>query len=51
MTRYEIVVSGSVLQCFSNKADAEAALEKVKHSIFALVHPVDCIKLREVNKD
>ena len=45
---YEVMVSGSVAGRYEDRASAEARLEEVRHSYLALVHPVDCMFIREV---
>ena len=47
MTRYEVVVAGTVIATFDYKQNAEKELERVKHSIYAMVHPIDCMYIRK----
>jgi len=44
---YEVVVSGSVVTIVKTKEDAERELERVKHSFYAMVHPIDCMYIRK----
>lgn len=46
---YEVIVAGTVIGVYANKADAEARLAEAKNSFLALVHPVDVFFIREKN--
>lgn len=45
--KYEVVVGGTVVATFEKLENAERELDRVKHSIYAMVHPVDCMFIRK----
>lgn len=47
MTRFEVVVGGSVVATYNTEEEAVVALDEIKHSFYALVHPVDCMYIRK----
>ena len=47
--KYEVVVAGTVVGTYKNKADAEKRLAEAKNSFLAIVHPVDVFFIREKN--
>ena len=47
--KYEVVVAGTIIGAYENKADAEARLAEAKNSFLAIVHPVDVFFIREKN--
>ena len=46
--KYEVIIAGTVVATYTNRADAEQRLYEIKHSFYALVHPVDCMFIKEV---
>lgn len=46
MTKYEVVIAGTVIATFATKEEANAKLEEARHSIFAMVHPSNCMFVR-----
>ena len=47
--KYEVVVAGTIIGTYENKADAEKRLTEAKNSFLAIVHPVDVFFIREKN--
>ena len=45
---YEVCVANHVVGRYADHASAEVALEALRHSFYALVHPVDCMGIRKV---
>lgn len=45
--KYEVVVAGTVVETYETREKAEKALYEIKHSFYAMVHPVDCMYIRE----
>lgn len=45
--KYEVVVGGTVVGRYGTKAEAEQRLYEVRHSYLAMVHPQDCMFIRE----
>ena len=48
MTKYNVMVAGTVIGTYNNREEAEARLEEVKHSFLAMVHPRDTMFIKEV---
>lgn len=47
MTKYNVVVAGTVLGTYTDKAEAEQRLNEVRHSFLAMVHPWNCFYIKE----
>jgi len=45
--KYEVVIAGTVVNTYDKKEDAEKRLHEIKNSFYALVHPIDCMYIRE----
>ena len=45
--KYEVVVGGTVIGRYDTKTEAEQRLYEVRHSYLAMVHPQDCMFIRE----
>ena len=48
--KYEVIVAGTVVATYDNKADAENRLYEVQHSFLAIVHPKGTMFIKEVEK-
>ena len=46
--RYEVVVAGTVVGTYTNKVEAENRLYEIQHSFLAMVHPRNCMFIREI---
>ena len=46
MTKYEVVVAGTVIATYNTKEEANDRLNEVRHSFLAMVHPSDCIFIK-----
>lgn len=44
---FKVIVAGTVIGTYNNRADAERHLEEAKHSFLALVHPQDVFRIEE----
>lgn len=51
MTRYEVMVAGTVAGTYNTREEAEARLNEVKNSFFAMVHPKDTMFIKEVKRE
>ena len=49
--RYEVMVAGTVAGTYNTREEAEARLNEVKNSFFAMVHPKDTMFIKEVKKE
>ena len=45
--KYEVIVAGTVIGTYENKADAENRLEQARNSFLAMVHPKNVFYIRE----
>ena len=50
MKKYEVIIAGTVNATYNTTEEAEKRLYEIKNSFYALVHPVDCMFVREVEK-
>ena len=48
MKRFEVIIAGTVESIHTTRESAEARLAEIKNSFYALVHPTNCIYVREV---
>lgn len=48
MTKYEVIVAGTVIAKFDNKENAEIALDQARHSFLAMTHPWDTFYIKEI---
>ena len=51
MNTYFVMVGGSVIARYSTLAEAEERLEQVKNSWYTMVHPMDTIFIKKVEKN
>ena len=49
--RYEVMVAGTVAGTYNTREEAEARLNEVRNSFFAMVHPKDTMFIKEVKKE
>lgn len=47
MKRFEVVIAGTVESEYETREQAEKRLNEIKNSFYAMVHPVDCMWVRE----
>lgn len=50
MERYEVIVAGTTVNTYNTKKEAEERLNEIKNSFLAMVHPIDCMYIKEVKK-
>lgn len=51
MNTYFVMVGGCVIARYSTLEEAEERLEQVKNSWYAMVHPVDTMFIKKVEKN
>lgn len=44
---YKVIVAGTVVGSYENKAEAEKRLFEIRHSFLATIHPTDTIFIKE----
>ena len=44
---YNVVVAGTIVGTYNTKEEAEKRLFEVQHSFLAMVHPKDCMYIKE----
>ena len=44
---FKVIVAGTVIGTYNNKADAEKRLNEARNSFLALVHPKDVFRIEE----
>lgn len=49
--RYEVMVAGTVAGTYNTREEAEARLDEVRNSFFAMVHPKDTMFIKEVKRE
>ena len=47
MKKYEVVIAGTVNGVYNTKEEAEKRLNEIRHSFYAMVHPVYTMYIRE----
>lgn len=47
MTKYNVIVAGTIIGTYNSKEEAEKRLYEAKHSFLAIVHPKDCFYIKE----
>ena len=47
MKKYELVIGGTVVMVYDSKEEAEKGLYDARHSFLAMVHPKDCMYIKE----
>lgn len=47
MTKYNVIVAGTVIGTYNSKEEAEKRLNEARHSFLAMVHPKDCFYIKE----
>lgn len=47
MKKYNVIVAGTVFGTYKTKEEAEKMLDEVKKSFLALIHPKDCMYIKE----
>ena len=50
MSKYVVVISGTVESIHNTREEAEVRLAEIRNSFYALVHPVDCMYITEAPK-
>ena len=45
--KYEVIIAGTVNGVYNTKEAAEKRLDEIRHSFYAMVHPIDTIYIRE----
>lgn len=51
MMKYEVMVAGTIAGTYNTREEAEARLNEVKNSFFAMVHPRDTMFIKEVKEE
>jgi len=50
MTKYNVIVAGTVIRKNLNREEAEQALKNARNSYLALVHPKDVFYIKPIEK-
>lgn len=50
MKEYKVIIAGTVDSTHTTREEAEKRLNEIKHSFLAIVHPIDCMFIKEVDK-
>jgi len=49
MIKFEVVIAGTVVNTYSTREEAERRLDEIRHSFYAMVHPIDTMYIRKKN--